>query len=532
MKKLLCFLTAILSIFLMSVPIEAKEHQWDISKSKTATPLDEKYQTKVTLSLPSKSEKLESDVVFVLDKSTSAQVEDQALEMLEKLRMQIDKTDAKVKVGIVIFNKIANVSSWFDLSSQFDQIEVAIRKNITSGTNCHAGLLAGKEMLDQDQEVEAKRKYMIFVSDGITYMYNQEPTVTAWSFENDGSILSWAGPDNFSSKYGQTLPDWNTYLNDVKTKLESQGNTYDYPYGTTPTKTTPVDQSKEYLNSVDKALYYTYSTYESMKDEGYHCYALKGNSEGNYPWAFSFMDYLENQKEVSFESIQNDIYYLLDQGSYVEDYMGSGKDNYGNEYEFDFINDINSFYMMVGNKKYLPEVINDQSYHYGFDKQEKGYAYELYYYPGKQEYFIWKMNVPVTQFDLVQLIYTLQLANPQKEAGNYGFYDEDGHLNKNNLKTNNQATLHPIDSQGKEQGVEDFLNPTVSYTVYKTVEPEKTQETPKPQEIPKVQENTIKTKQTTKKAVKTGDEQVIYPYFVIALMSLSIMYLMKRRLHV
>lgn len=71
-------------------------------------------------------------------------------------------------------------------------------------------------MLDQDQEVEAKRKYMIFVSDGITYMYNQEPTVTAWSFENDGSILSWAGPDNFSSKYGQTLPDWNTYLKDVK----------------------------------------------------------------------------------------------------------------------------------------------------------------------------------------------------------------------------------------------------------------------------------------------------------------------------
>ena len=69
-----------------------------------------------------KNEKLESDVVFVLDKSTSAQVEDQALEMLEKLRMQIDKTDAKVKVGIVIFNKIANVSSWFDLSSQFDQI--------------------------------------------------------------------------------------------------------------------------------------------------------------------------------------------------------------------------------------------------------------------------------------------------------------------------------------------------------------------------------------------------------------------------
>lgn len=502
MKKLLCFLTAILSIFLMSIPVEAKENQWDISKSKTATPLDENYQTKVTLSLPSKSEKLESDVVFVLDKSTSTQVEDQALEMLGKLQQQIEKTQAKVKVGIVIFNKVANVSSWFDLANQLDEIEKAIRRDITSGTNCHAGLLAGKEMLDQDQKVEAKRKYMIFVSDGITYMYNQAPTVTAWSFENDGSILSWAGPDNFNLKYGQNIPDWNTYFNDVKTKLESQGNTYDYPYGTTPSKTTPVDQSKEYLNSIDKALYYTYSTYESMKEEEYHCYALKGNSEGNYPWAFSFMDYLENQEEISFESIQNDIYYLLDQGSYVEDYMGSGKDNHGNAYDFDFVNEINSFYMMVGNHKYLPEVINDQSCHYGFNKQAKGYTYELYYYPGKQEHFIWKMNVPVTQFDPVQLIYTLHLTNPQKEAGDYGFYDEDGHLNKENLKTNNQATLHPIDSQGKEKDVEDFLSPTVSYTVSKTVEPEKPQETPKVQES----KTTPKTKQTTKKAVKTGDE--------------------------
>lgn len=158
--------------------------------------------------------------------------------------------------------------------------------------------------------------------------------------------------------------------------------------------------------------------------------------------------------------------------------------------------------MMVGNHKYLPEVINDQSCHYGFNKQAKGYTYELYYYPGKQEHFIWKMNVPVTQFDPVQLIYTLHLTNPQKEAGDYGFYDEDGHLNKENLKTNNQATLHPIDSQGKEKDVEDFLSPTVSYTVSKTVEPEKPQETPKVQES----KTTPKTKQTTKKAVKTGDE--------------------------
>ena len=30
------------------------------------------------------------------------------------------------------------------------------------------------------------------------------------------------------------------------------------------------------------------------------------------------MEYLSNNEEVSFDAIQNDIYYLLDKGSYVE----------------------------------------------------------------------------------------------------------------------------------------------------------------------------------------------------------------------
>ena len=37
-------------------------------------------------------------------------------------------------------------------------------------------------------------------------------------------------------------------------------------------------------------------------------------------------------KKFSFDAIQNDIYYLLDKGSYVEDYIGQGKDQFGNEY--------------------------------------------------------------------------------------------------------------------------------------------------------------------------------------------------------
>ena len=512
MKKLICLLTTFLSLFFMMKPVEATGLKWEISKSKTATQLDSNYQSQVALSLPSKSENLVSDVVFVLDKSTSAQIENQALEMLEQLKAQIEKTDAKVKVGIVIFNKTAHVSSWFNLTSQMSQIKEAIQQEITSGTNSHAGLLAGKELLDNDKEVEAQRKYMVFVSDGITYMYNQEPTVTAWSFENDGSVLNWAGPDNFKSKYSDSIPEWNTYFKNVKNQLESQGNKYDYIYGQTPTVSTPVLESNQYLNSVDKALYYTNDTYQNMKEEGYHCYVMKANGQSHYPWATSFMEYLSNNEEVSFDAIQNDIYYLLDQGTYVEDFMGKGKDNYGNGYDFDFITDTKQFYMMVGNHKYVPEFIEEN--HYGFNHQENGYAYELFYYPEEKEHFIWKMNVPVSQFEHVQLVYTLQLINPQKKAGEYGEYDEDGHLFKEGLKTNTQAILHPIDSFSKELEPEEFLSPTVSYKVIETNvdEPEKPSET--------IKTEVKKSTPVTTSPVATGDDTK--QEFWYALLGLSI----------
>ena len=73
--------------------------------------------------------------------------------------------------------------------------------------------------------------------------------------------------------------------------------------------------------------------------------------------------------------------------------------------------------MMVGQKKYTPEMIEDDTcYHYGFNKQNDGYDYELYYYSGVEEHFIWKMNVPVTQFDPVQLIYTVILTKSSRTS--------------------------------------------------------------------------------------------------------------------
>lgn len=453
---------------------------WQISKSKTATNLDENYQSDVTLSLPAAQEQLESDVVFVLDKSTSAELETQALSMLSDLNAQIRDTGAKVNVGVVIFNKQANrVLELTELNdNNMSAIEDAIKTDISSGTNTHAGLLAGKAMLDADTDVDANRKYLVFVSDGITYMYNETPTVTAWSFYAD-AWNNWAGPDNWNSKYGtnDAPADWDAWMSDIGQKVEAQGTTYEYPYGGTVVQSTPQDSwQTKYAMSIDKALYLTNQVYNEIKAKGYHCYAMKASANANHPWASGFMDYLADGQSVSFTEIQNDIYYLVGAKSTVDDYMGyvDGQDGYN----FDLVinDDRSNLYMTIDTldadgksiKTEKLEAISKGSNQYGFDRNGDGvYEYELVYTPADngEEHFTWKTNVALTNFERVQLHYTVKLMNPQTAEGTYGTYDADGSKGYDGLYTNNSATIYPVDSNVESGTSEAFAKPTVSYTV-------------------------------------------------------------------
>ena len=456
--------------------------EWDTSKSKTATNLDANYESQVTLSLPSAQETLESDVVFVLDRSTSTVVEDQMLKMLEDLNAQAEATGAVINVGVVAFNKEAHRQLELTqlTAENMGAIQDAIKVDLESGTNTHAGLLAGKAMLDADKDVAANRKYLIFVSDGITYMYNEEPTVTAWSFFAD-AWNTWAGPDNWNSKYGTNeAPDnWNAWMADIGAKVTAQGTTYEYPYGGTVQTATPQENwQTAYANSIDKALYLTNSVYQDAQSAGYHCYAVKASSNATYPWASSFMDYLADGEEVSFDNIQNDIYYLLDAGSYVVDVIGSGNDNYGNAYNFDFVNDIDKLELTVNGIALDKEKIDE--YTYGFGKLEVNssstrkayYTFILRYYPegieGNSECLVWEINTSISNFAPVQLTYTVKLTNPQTKPGTYGEYDADGSEEKGSLYTNNSATLHPVDSNDVAGAPETFAKPTVSYRIEDT----------------------------------------------------------------
>lgn len=468
-------------------PIEPGESTWwEISKSKTATNLDKNYESDVTLSLPSAEEELVSDVVFVLDKSTSADVKDQITEMLKGLSDQVKDTEAKVKVGVVIFNQEANnVLELTELNDEnMSQIEKAIDTKIRSGTNTHAGLIAGEAMLDEDTEVDASRKYLVFVSDGITYMYNSEPT--AIGLQNGDRTNIFAGPDNWSTKYGnnEAPNDWGAWLTQIGDLIAKDGTTYDYPYEDTEFNDEGVefisyDDRADHAMSVDKALYETYQTYQEIAGK-YHCYAVTAdiNSGETYAWGPSFMSYLAGDRDVSFDDIRKDIYYLLDAGSSVVDVIGYGTDNHENYYDFDFIDNIDRLTLTVGDVEQSKETIADPQFSdpyvtsaYGFGTHEStGYAYELYYYANgrdgaSDECFVWKINVPVSYFAPVQLTYGVRLTNPQAESGTYGTYDETGEKGYESLLTNVSATLYPVDSNG-EQGVpEHFYKPTVSYIV-------------------------------------------------------------------
>lgn len=469
-------------------PIESGD--WDVSKSKTATNLDENFESDVTLSLPSAEAQLASDVVFVLDKSTSAELEDQALKMLKNLQAQIQETGAKVNVGIVIFNRVANVlnnGEFYDLSTEYSEIETAIKTDISSGTNTHAGLLTGIDMLESDTSVSDDRKYLIFVSDGITYMYNEEPT--AIGLENADKTKIFAGPDNWATKYGRNAaPDsWEAYLGAVETQIQLDGDRYDAPYGTSFTHGgenayISYEDRANHAMSIDKALYLTYKTYSNAASK-YHCYAMLASTNADHPWATSFMKYLAGGKSVDFEQIQNDIYYLLDAGSTVVDVIGHTDD-----YNFDFVNDAANLTMTVGGETLKTTKIDDTSYGFG-ELRDGKYSYVLTYYANgredvKDEHFVWQINVPVSNFEPVTLTYTVKLTNPKTEPGTYGQYDKDGSQGYNGLYTNNSATLYPVDSNGTAGEPEEFLKPTVSYTVKKPEPSPSTDPTPVPSTEP------------------------------------------------
>ena len=449
--------------------------EWNVSRSKTATALDTStWTSNVTLSLPSAEEALASDVVFVLDKSTSADLEGQALDMLTALKDQAASTKAKVKVGVVIFNKEANVTPLTDLATNDNTIEKAIKQTISSGTNTHAGLLAGKQMLDKDTEVAANRKYLIFVSDGISYMYDTDGKILPYYWISDNAPFYSCDPYSWSFKYGNDEPpkDWSKWVAQTGSTIATEtvtpilyadhraavnNHTLNIEEYTNVTGLAP----NQYTTCVDRALYYTYQTYAAAQAAGYNCYAVANGRSTDYPWGPDFMRYLADGETVNFNKIRNDILYAVSAGSTVEDQMGDA---------FDFVP--GSLKLTVGGTE-LKSKANGNMTYFGDDVEnlsENNCRFKVLYAPDTDA-FVWTINENVSNFAPVQLTYTVKLTKPETAPGTYGTEDLKGEKNvpaDKALFTNKRAVLNAINSAGAQLEPLDFPKPSVSYTVKKS----------------------------------------------------------------
>lgn len=482
MRRISCFLL-MLTLLLTTVVVawgavptdgEVTPSLVNVSRSKTATVLDKDYRSTVTLSLPSAEEKLASDVVFVLDKSTSAELEDKALELLADLKKEVMERGVMVKVGVVIFNQAANVA--FQLTElteeNYDTIAAAIRETISNGSNTHAGLLAGKEMLDDDTAVEPHRKHLIFVSDGVTYQFCKEDDYTTpYTRSFDGSLNS-DGPNqcgtlselNVQYEGAETsIPKGSidNWMSDIAGRMRTDNDNEDWDYqytGQAPADDSKLLQKNENVSNVEKALHLTESTYKAMQERGYQCHAVLARETRQ--WGTAFMNRLAGGRAVAFDSIQHKVLYAVDKGSAVEDTVGKS---------FDLVP--GTFCLTVGGQKLQYKQDGNVTY-FGGDQNESNCRFKIEY-DGAADSFTWKINEPVSNFAPVKLSYTVKLAGTPA-AGTHGVMDlnGDGYVDDTTtlvdvskaLYTNESAILTPVATVGGQGEALEFPKPSVSYT--------------------------------------------------------------------
>ena len=482
MRRISCFLlmltllltTAVVAWGTVPTDGEVTPSLVNVSRSKTATVLDKDYRSTVTLSLPSAEERLASDVVFVLDKSTSAELENKALALLVDLKEEVRERGVMVKVGVVIFNRAAEVALQLtELTEEnYPTIEAAIKKTISEGSNTHAGLLAGKKMLDGDTAVEPHRKHLIFVSDGVTYQFCKEDDhTTPYTRSFDGSLNS-DGPNqcgtlselNVQYEGAETsIPKGsiNDWMSDIARRMETDNDNEDWDYqytGQAPTDDSKLLQNKENVSNVEKALHLTESTYKAMQESGYQCHAVLAREIRQ--WGTAFMNRLAGGRAVDFNSIQHKVLYAVDKGSAVADTVGKS---------FDLVP--GTFCLTVGGQKLQYEQDGNVTY-FGGDQNERNYRFKIEY-NGAADSFTWEINEPVSNFAPVKLSYTVKLAGTPA-AGTHGVMDLNGdgyvddtttHVDVSKaLYTNESAILTPVATDGERGEDLEFPKPSVSYT--------------------------------------------------------------------
>ncbi|MBQ1259075.1 MAG: Cna B-type domain-containing protein, partial [Clostridia bacterium] len=509
------------SVEYIVVPDDEYDGPNDYDKSKTATPLYNNRYTDVTLSLPGEAETLASDIVFVVDKSSSDLWSgEEATALFDQLIDLQEKTGALINISLVIFDYsvhayqnsdgeylcplddelngklgeyLKSYSKWYKVDEDGNYVldskgnKITEKgENYTGGTNADAGLTVAKEILDAHEGVDASRKHVVFISDGLTWLFYEDAddeTIGVGTPYNillknnettlygDIGIGSWCEAHHVSGyrvpggsweAYWEKLPGW------VAKNRENDIYKTDYSLYTNSVK--PVsqalgkDQAGTYAFNLDRGIYEAWESYVALEESGYNCYAINTQVNKDYVGYF-FMNMLNGGTEFNVEDLSNKVFYLISKGSKVVDYIGYSDDP-EEGYNFDFIdkigNELKLPVLKVGENTYfttkLKTPVNGATASYTFSLTEGGEpTFTMDYYRGKgttDEYFIWTINENVSRFAPVSLTYTLDLVERSEIPGLHVDVD-----------TNRKAILYPKDSDGNDGTPEPFEKPKVEYTV-------------------------------------------------------------------
>lgn len=527
-KRILACLLALVMLIgampVMALAAEPEAENWEVSKSKTATALDADGSTRVTLSLPSAEETLTSDVVFVLDTSDCVgEVMNQVSGLVAQLKAAQEKNKADIKVGVVVFK--GSALPMFDgelvsaeeaettLNKMIKEVKAAAEKEekenvvlrylnadkdfIYKGSNLHSGLLGAQALLKDDGAVKDSRKYVVTVTDGMTYywndkagsvyaVYNDEldkPTLPENAQNNWHKVnclfYAWQSAHNIGSGY--TLPsgfDWNNYISGVRSRIAADGDQFvsnlrqvcektnrdcdsaRYFEGPDPIKAFTdagfqyvlLNKGGNHALGIERSVVACLDTYQEMVTAGYQCYTVNTKENtSTFPGLFtSKLNEMAKKTVIDFNSIQNDILYAVGAGSTVEDIMGYDTRN-GNNYNFDLV--LDSLILTVGGQS-LASLRDGNTYYFGdadVSKTKYRFMVEYTFANDGTEKFVWTINEDVSNFSRVQLSYQLRLRDDARTSTDGYFY------------TNVSATLTPKDS-GENPGSEQrFDSPRVTF---------------------------------------------------------------------
>lgn len=481
-----------------------------VGKTVSETELtDAQRTTRVTLSVPAVEAQSTNDIVFVVDSSDCSFASvPKLIEMLRELYAAEQTSSMTNHVGIVFFRgNAARASELSELTEErIDQIEnyynstssdsdyenqliewivENVRSDyITKGSNLDAGLTEAKAMLDEDTSTPADHKYVIAITDGLTYEFvDDEGTAMSvyqatsatgannllyvwcakWGIDASGT---WEAPadftweDYYATISEQVAADGDTYVASLPNLIDYIGSSHDYrvvsldELAALGYQAIPAGESASHATSDDRAAYESFQTWTAMVDEGYLCYYIQPVSsftDTSFPTIFAnaMNEASGNTDDIDFEKITNQIIYAV--------LAGTITDEIGDDFDLVIDGDACPFTLTVHGEELTATQTGENQWSFG-TAQDGAYPYVLDYTPddeetGVGETIVLSSETPLERSSQLTLSYDVSL----KESSTASLTERTA------FDTNEYAVLEYVDSAGNQYS-EEFPVPQVYYT--------------------------------------------------------------------